>query len=227
MATNIDKFVEPSEIPGSVAVPVGGIIMWMNPTAAAMNPTPPGGFEYCDGTTVTTPGSPLFGEIKPNLMITSAGGARGVARGADVNAAPYGIGTALITGGNDNHSHSIQSSGTHSHSMQSHTHNLANHVHGAPAPNGGHDHGFTDTVNQIGVPTTGPTYQGGLFYHNHNTFVGPSAHSHGNSLAASPNVSDGPNTSNTDIQGSHAHTANNNTIIPVFHTEVAFIVRVL
>ena len=224
MATNIDKFVEPSEIPGSVAVPVGGVIMWMNPNAAAMDPSPPAGFEFCDGTAVTTVGSPLLGETKPNLMVTSAGGAKGFARGANVTAAPYGVGTALITGGSDSHNHTTNNGGSHNHSMQGHTHSMQNHTHTVPS-GGNHTH-TTGTANQSGVPATGGSYQGGVFFHNH-LISSSGSHSHPNTGGPSTSNTGGPSTSNTDSQGSHNHSVNNNTIVPVFHTELAFIVRVL
>ena len=225
MATNIDKYIEASEI-GSVAVPLGGIIGWMNPAAASMNPSPPAGFEFCDGTAVTTSGSPFLGQIKPNLMITSAGGAKGVARGANVTAAPYGVGTALITGGNDLHTHSSNTAGDHTHGMKSHTHTMSNHTHTVPS-GGSHDHGgFTDPANQAGVPATGAVYQGGAFYHNHAIPSAGSTHAHPDTGTNNLPTA-GPNDNATDNAGTHSHSLNNNTILPVFHTEVAQIMRVL
>jgi len=225
MGTNIDKFVEPSEIPGSVAVPLGGIIGWMNPAAAAMNPTPPAGFEFCDGTAVSTVGSPFFGQLKPNLMVTSAGGAKGIARGANVTAAPYGVGTALVTGGSDVHNHTVNNASNHNHGLNSHTHNMNNHTHSV-ASSGAHDHGFTGTANQSGVPATGSSYQGGVFYHNHAVSSTNSNHSH---TTAGPSAAStaAPSVSNTADAGSHGHSTNNNSVFPAFHTEVASIVRVL
>jgi hypothetical protein len=227
MATNVDKFLELSEVPGSVAVPVGGIIMWMNTGAAAMNPTPPGGFEFCDGTAVVTGGSPLLGEIKPNLMITSAGGTKGVARGADVNAAPYGVGTPLLTGGGDAHDHTMSSETfNHTHQMSSHTHSMQNHTH-TGGSGGTHGHGFTGTSNQAGVPATGASYQGGAFFHNHSVGSGSSSHSHGATSGPSTASTAGPSSSNTGTESAnHAHNVNPSPNIPFF-TEVAFIVRVL
>jgi len=222
MATNVDKFVEPSEIPGSVAVPVGGVIMWMNTAAASMNPTPPAGFEFCDGTAVVTVGSPLLGEIKPNLMITSAGGAKGVARGADVNTAPYGVGTPLVQGGNDLHNHTANSVSNHNHGMKNHSHSMQNHTH-ASGGGGNHTHSTSDAVQPTGG---GATYQGGIFAHFH-TISSSGSHTHFGSGTPSSASTGSPNDNTSDGAGSHGHSINNNTVFPVFHTEIAFIVRVL
>lgn len=224
MATNIDKFVEPSEI-SATGIPVGGVIMWMNPAAASMNPTPPTGFEYCDGTAVATVGSPLMGQIKPNLMITSAGGAKGVVRGANVNAAPYGVGTAIVQGGSDTHNHTTNNAGVHTHGMKNHTHQMQNHTH-TVASSGAHDHGFTDTANNSGVPSTGTAFQGGLLYHNHAVTNTNSAHTHVTD-APNNNVTTAPNDNTSDSSGDHNHSVNNNTVFPVYHAELAFIVRVI
>lgn len=222
MATNVDKFVEPSEIPGSVAVPLGGVIGWMNPNPAAPNPSPPAGFEFCDGTAVTTPGSPYLGQLKPNLMVTSSGGAKGFMRGADVTA-PYGVGTALILGGSDSHNHTTNSAGNHNHGMKNHTHSMQNHTHNTLS-DGSHTH-TTGTANQSGVPATGGSYQGGIFYHNH-IISSSGGHSHSTGGPSTSNTG-GPNDNTTDNAGSHNHSINNNTILPVAFTEVAQIVRVL
>lgn len=45
------------------SVPVGGVIMWWGDRTAK-----PANFELCDGNPVTTPGSPLLGRLKPNLL---------------------------------------------------------------------------------------------------------------------------------------------------------------
>jgi hypothetical protein len=225
MATNIDKFLEPSEVAAATAVPVGGIIMWMNPSAASMNPTPPAGFEYCDGTAVSTIGSPMLGITKPSLMITSAGGAKGIARGANVNAAPYGVGTALVQGGADTHNHTTNAAGAHTHGMKNHTHLMQSHTHPV-ASSGAHDHSLTDTANTAGVPATGTAFQGGLFYHNHSVTSTNSAHTHVTD-GPSSNVTAAPNDNTTDASLDHSHSVNNNSVFPAFHTELAFIVRVL
>lgn len=225
MGVNIDKFLEPSEVAAATAVPLGGVIMWMNVAAAAPDPTAPVGFEFCDGTAVTTVGSPLLGETKPNLMVTSAGGTKGFTRGADVTGAPYGVGTAVITGGSDDHNHVVNSGGDHSHQMGSHTHNMQSHTHSVPS-GGSHTHGNTGTANQSGV-SGGSTYSGGVFAHNHSTSTGSSSHSHPNTGGPSNNTTQGPSTDSTNSGGSHSHSTNNNADVPVFYTELAFIVRVI
>lgn len=52
----------PTQAPGPVEVPVGGIILWWGPAADI-----PEGFEACDGTIVTTRNAVLRG-AKPNLQ---------------------------------------------------------------------------------------------------------------------------------------------------------------
>lgn len=209
MATNIDKFVEPSEIPGSVAVPLGGIIGWMNPNPAAMNPSPPAGFEFCDGTAVTTVGSPYLGQIKPNLMVTSAGGAKGFMRGANVTAAPYGVGTAIVTGGVDSHSHggSTSSVSDHSHSLQNHTHSISS--------DGSHFHTLLGPTS--GEITFNPATPAGPDTQTNNA----GTHSHGGATGTPSN-----NTSSSAGGHSHSISANSVSHLPVF-AEVAQIVRVI
>jgi len=221
MATNIDKFIEPSELGGG-NTPIGGIIMWQNPSAAAPNPTPPTGFEYCDGTAVTTVGSTMLGQNKPNLMLTSGGGAKGFPRGADVTV-NYGSGTALVSGGADTHTHSTDSPGDHAHTMSSHTHQMAAHTHGTNSA-GSHDHGG-NTSGAVQDISSGSQYNGGVFYHRHQ-ITSSGSHDHGSTQAASPTATDGPSTSNTGNAGSHTHTALSESNVPVF-VELAYIIRVI
>lgn len=230
MATNIDKFVEPGELPAGSGVPLGGIIMWMNPAAASLNPTPPAGYEYCDGTAVVTGGSPFIGQVKPNLMVTSGGGQLGMPRGADVNSAPYGVGTAIVTGGVDSHVHGggTSSDGAgHTHSMQGHTHSMQTHTHNTPS-GGSHGHGFTGTANQSGVPSTGGSYQGGAFFHNHSVGTGSSSHSHTTNGPSVANTGSPSSSSTGSGSSNHGHTISSDSQSNVpFFSAVAFIVRVL
>ena len=103
---------------GSGSMPVGGIMPWWPPTPGAQ---PPPGFEYCDGTAVTTPGSAYLGINKPNLMNPSR-----MPRGLSASLlASHGGASGFPTGGAD-------SVGNHSHSMGSHTHGIlvdGNHSH--------------------------------------------------------------------------------------------------
>jgi hypothetical protein len=215
MGTNIDKFVEPIELPASAGIPIGGIIMWMNPSAASMNPTLPTGFEYCDGTAVVTGGSTLLGQAKPNLMITSAGGVKGFARGADVNSAPYGIGTAIILGGGETHDHgNVNDNGSHNHSSPS-------HQHGVNADNANHGHGFTGLNNLpspgVSYPPAGPQ-NWAENTHTHGTSNANATHSHGG-VTAFFSVS-------TDNNGNHGHSTNAAGHLPTF-SELAYIIRVI
>lgn len=200
MATNVDKYVEPSELPASIGIPLGGIIDWWPTAAGSPQPTPPAGYEYCDGTAVTTVGSLFLGFTKPDLMTTTAGGTQRVVRGADTTVA-YGGPTAFVTGGADTHSHSgpTGGGGAHTHTVNSHTHSVSS--------DGAHTHATAGG---------GPKQLfGGL-----EELVSAGAHSHTGSTGA---VSPG-----TDATGDHTHTltttADNN--IPAFQ-ELAKIVRVL
>ena len=215
MGTNIDKFVEPGDPELSTGVPIGGIIMWMNPSAASMNPTPPVGFEYCDGTAVVTGGSTLLGEIKPNLMVTSAGGVNGFARGADVTAAPYGIGTAIILGGSEDHDHgSVNMDGDHGHSSPP-------HQHGIPSDNANHGHGPTGPNT---LPSPGVSYPPAGIQnwaedtHTHLVNSANATHEHTGLT--------GFFILNADNNGDHDHTTNLAGHLPTF-SEVAYIVRVI
>ena len=207
MATNVDKFVEPAEVPAATAVPIGGVILWQNPDPAAADPPPPTGFEYCDGTNVSTGGSPMIGQAKPDLMVTGAGGTKGIVRGADVSSS-YGDGTALVTGGADTHLHTggTTSNGSHSHTVNSHTHSIST--------DGNHDH-------QLLGPTSGKVT------FDPSTPAGPDDitdidgnHSHGGSTGSSA-----PNT-NTQSNHSHSFSSNASSSLPRF-VELAFIIRVV
>ena len=206
MATNIDKFLEPSEL-GSGNVPIGGIILWQNPALATLNPTPPTGFEYCDGTAVTTPG-PMNGQTKANLMITAAGGTRGITRGADVNGAGYGSGTALVTGGADTHGHTggTDSQGNHSHTVNSHTHTFTTNSTGA------HTHTLPVGSGQI-------TFNPGMPVGRLATTDSQGTHSHTGTTASSA--------PGTNSAGSHSHglSINAASSLPRY-VELAYIVRV-
>lgn len=216
MATNIDKFVEPSEL-GASAIPIGVCLPWMSPSLGAPEPTPPSGFEYCDGTAVTTVGSPILGATKPALMRTVAAPAatQRVLRGANTTAV-YGGATALVTGGGDTHTHtgSTDVQGAHVHNMSSHTHSIAHthtissdgaHVHDAGAGGG--------TLTGGGAVFTNSTGS-----HNHSGVTG----------AASPATSGVPSSANTSSDGAHSHapTINAGSTLPAY-IELAWIIRVI
>jgi hypothetical protein len=204
MATNIDKFLEPSEISGGI--PLGGIIFWQNPNPAAPNPSPPSGFEFCDGTTVTTAG-PMFGAVKANLMVTSGGGTKGIARGADVTV-NYGTGTALVAGGADTHLHGggTDSQGNHDHNVSSHNHTISS--------DGSHQHTLL-----------GPT--SGKITFNPATPAGPDTLT--NSAGAHTHTgSTGSTGGSTNFNGGHSHnvTTSSSSSLPRF-VELAYIIRVV
>lgn len=220
MATNIDKFLEPSELGSGDAVPIGGIIAWMSPSAGAPEPTPPTGFEYCDGTAVSTVGSTLFGLNKPELMRTVAAPAaqQRFPRGADTTST-YGGATAFVTGGNDVHNHTggTDSQGSHNHSMQSHTHSMQNHTHSI-TNDGSHTHG------RGAGPVDG--FDPNLFG---NITASAGTHNHGGNTGTPSTANTGaPNTSNTGSAGSHSHglTINNSSTTPFF-VQLAWIIRVI
>lgn len=218
MATNIDKYVEPSELGASTVVPIGGIIAWMSPSAGAPEPTPPSGYEYCDGTAISTVGSTMLGLTKPSLMRTVAAPAaqQRFIRGADTSVT-YGGGTAFVNGGNDQHTHTgnTDSQGSHSHSMQSHTHSLNNHTHSVSS-DGAHTH---DTGGAGGnIPGAGFLFTNSA-----------GSHSHGGATGTPSTANSGaPSTANTDFQGTHSHglTINNGSTTP-YYTQLAWIIRVI
>ena len=221
MATNIDKFIEPSETSAFGGVPIGGYVLWQNPDAAGADPTPPTGYEYADGTTVTTGGSTMFGQTKANLMITGAGGAKGFVRGADVSSS-CGDGTALVTGGTDTHTHtgSADAVGDHSHTMQSHTHSMQSHTH-TVSTDGAHQH-ETDPPGTFNFEVSAG---GGSTEH----IVSAGGHDHtGATGAPSTTNTAGPSIANTAGDGGHGHslTLNAASSTPVF-VELAYLIRVL
>lgn len=216
MGTNIDKFVTPAEIPAG-NLPVGACVPWLSPTAGSPQPTPPTGFEYCDGTAVSTIGSPIIGLNKPSLMKTVAAPSiqQRFVRGADTTT-PYGGATALVTGGNDLHNHTGNTStdGTHSHTSAAHVHGLNNHTHSI-SNDGAHTH---TTGSAGGAITSGGTvFTNSSGDHNHTAVTGASA---GNTASTTP--------SDTGSSGSHSHTlsVSNGSTQPYF-VELAWIIRVI
>ena len=181
-------------------IPIGGIIPWMSPVLGAPQPTPPTGYEYCDGTAVATMGSPLLGVNKPALMktVASPGVTQRFIRGGNTNVA-YGGATPLAYSGNDSHSHSgsTDSQGNHSHNVGPHTHTIGvdSHTHS----------GTGGAIFNNGFPA------GALTTH---------LHDHGGSTGSSSPT--------TDFQGNHGHNLNVNSSgnVPSC-VELAYIIRVL
>lgn len=174
MAENVVNGVPYPTAFSSVAsggVPIGGIIPWMSPTVGSPQPTPPTGFEYCDGTAVSTIGSTMLGLTKPSLMRTVAApaAAQRVIRGANTTV-PYGGATAFAAGGADSHSHTVgvYPAGGHNHNQNLHYHGIptgAQHQHySSPAP-------IPMGSGQVGFPTGGQTisaYTAGFNGSDHN-----------------------------------------------------------
>lgn len=188
------------------AIPIGGIIPYMAPTVGAPQPPAPSGYEYCDGTAVSTPGSPLFGFAKPSLMKTVAapGVTQRVIRGGNTNVA-YGGATPLVVGGADTHAHTggTDSQGSHQHNVDPHSHSIAN--------DGSHAHN---------IAAGGAWGTGGPFtpYALQTDFQG--SHSHGGGT--------GNTAPTTNFNGSHSHnlSINAGSNIPSY-VELAYIIRVL
>lgn len=219
MALNIDKFLEPSEIGAGIAVPLGGCIPWLSPTVGSPEPTPPIGFEYCDGGLVTTGGSSLLGLAKPALMTTvdNPGASKRFVRGADTTVT-YGGATALVTGGADTHIHtgSMTTTGDHNHQMQNHTHSLQNHTHTVNIIS-------TDDINRV-VFSPGST-------HRTDALNGDENHQHtvvGNTGVPSVADTGAPSNNDTTNTGDHTHvlTVDPEDTTPAF-VELAWIIRVL
>jgi len=225
--------------PGIGSVPVGGCIQWRNPAATSVNPTPPTGYEYCDGTVVTTVGSTMLGATKPDVMVTPSGGNQRFVRGADVTAT-YGEGTALVTGGSDTgaggstgpgsaHSHTL---GGHTHSFGGHTHSLNAHTH----VGGSHQHTINNDAHTHSGTAPAGTIAGGV------ASISTYNHAHGGLTVAGGTVSTGPPSvtdtgsgsgssggpsTGSDPESTHTHSlAGGGDNRPVF-VELAMIMRVL
>jgi len=211
MATNIDKYVEPSEIPASVAVPLGACIPWWPTVAgtAGSPPAPPSGFEYADGTAVTTPGSPYSGLNKPSMMVTPSGGTIRMMRGVDTVANAIGGANPHITSGSDTHTHSgsTNTTGNHSHIVNSHDHSFSTNTAGS------HQHTLPTGTGEI---TFNPSAPAGRLA----TTDSAGSHSHSGTTN-----NDSPG---TNSRGNHSHSVSTSgaSSVPAV-TQMAWIVRVL
>ena len=106
-------------------VPIGGVIAWWGDWGDSRKR--PKGFELCDGTTVTTPGSSIIGQEKPKLIgrfIKGAGpqnfnvAANKIMDGIDVLRGVRTEGTSLTVSQLPGHSHGSITSENGSHGIQ-------------------------------------------------------------------------------------------------------------
>jgi hypothetical protein len=204
-------------------VPIGGCIPWAPAIAGSPQPELPMGWEYADGGTVTTAGSPKFGQTKPALMRTveSPGATQGFIRGADTTVT-YGGPTAHVSGGTNTHAHNTNSSGSHDHggntsSGGDHSHSI--NVTGNTSSAGAHTHntqesGPTGNNSVNTAPAAGSVQSAGA--HTHSVNVS------GNSA----NAGSHSHIINTNSAGSHNHGINNTSTLPTY-VEMAWIIRVL
>ena len=100
--------VADAKLAAGLAIPIGGIIMYWGNSASL-----PAGFELCDGANVSTAGSSLLGQPKPNLVNKFV---RGTTGDVKTTAVTGGADSAVHSHKVDSHTHSVSSSlGTHSH----------------------------------------------------------------------------------------------------------------
>jgi len=187
------------------AVPLGAVFPWWPATPGA---TPPAGYEYCDGTAVSTPDSPYLGLPKPNLMGSQQRFVMGLPTS---QIATYGGSTPMTTGG-------AASIGSHDHSLPNHTHPLGSGALTTSSA-GEHDHGgftgFERQRNDSSVTDHELFFVAGDTDHDHPIASG-GAHSHTVSLSASNTDQGGSGTSGN--AGGHDNR-------PPF-VQMAFVVRV-
>lgn len=211
---------------GALGVPLGGIISWWPSQGADL----PDGFEYCDGTTVSTANSPLFGIPKPGLMRSpdAPSAVQRFIRGADASGGNYGgsVSTFPVVGGTSSHTHSFQTDldGEHEHDAGSHTHVISNepdHNHGGV--NGSPD-GFTGGAI-ISAAFGGQRFvedvtSGDKEHHIHQIGL-DGAHDHGGATF-------GPASGQVDMAGEHDHTGITfSSANDPLYVELAWIIRVL
>ena len=209
------QFSNTDSYPG--IVPIGGCIPWDPAVVGSPEPTLPAGWEYCDGGTVTTVGSPKFGQTKPALMRTVAnpGVTPRFIRGADTTSA-YGGGTALTTGGSATHTHTEQGAGGFTPSGTiggdgSHSH--SGNTGSVSLTNSGETNNFSPAGFAAGAQTVAL---------NHTHTISPNPHTHTISVSG----------------GTHSHTFSGNSVSNHTHTidpangeppyvDMAWIMRVL
>lgn len=210
------------------AVPLGGIIAWW-PSVA--NDNPPENFEFCDGTAVTTEGSPYQGRFKPSIMRTddAPGAPLRFPRGADYTQ-PYGGNNPFTNAGSDTHAHggTALEAGDHEHDAGDHIHGIAteaDHNHGNVL---GSADGLTSGAIVIGAQAIGdilindvdgPDVTDDEVFHQHAIGL-DGGHDH----TGFTTVGSG----STETAGAHVHIIQTDTVEAVpAHVQLAWIVRVL
>lgn len=215
---------------GLLGIPLGGIMPWYPPPDAV---DPPESFELCDGTLVSTIGSPFLGMQKPALMrsVDSPGQTQRFIKGADSSVggiASIRAPTAPLTGGTTTHTHSGTTTleGVHTHGAG--TIRLAistesSHNHGNVSGSGD---GITSGAIVFGAAAIGDLMTGSapddtLVYHQH-SIGSDGIHNHGG--LTMPNSGAGE----TGSDGNHTHDL---TLISSAHQppyiELAYIIKVL
>ncbi|MEM3484077.1 MAG: hypothetical protein QXI12_00460 [Candidatus Methanomethyliaceae archaeon] len=135
VANRLAGQVAETQLQSGAYVPIGGIIMWWSDGSV------PDGWEVCDGGIVSTPGSPLLGQRKPDLRNRFP---RGV-ENQDIRRSP-------LTGGSEavglqhfhivsEHSHVIMADKLSTRPSGEHGHPVDPHKHGfTTTEDGGHSH---------------------------------------------------------------------------------------
>lgn len=206
-------------------IPLGAVIPWWPLQGASI----PSGFEYCDGTAVSTEGSPYFGEFKPALMRTSdaPGATQRFMRGADTTVS-FGAPIDLVVGGSDTHTHTgtADTAGDHRHPAGEHVHSIAVEP----------DHNHGEILGSVDGETSGAqlppdgTNIGTLLVTGVEGSENESAHTHFIGLDGSHDHTGltGTATGSTDTAGDHSHSlsTDSGSSTPAY-VELAFIIRVI
>lgn len=214
---------------GLLGIPLGGIIPWYPPPDAE---DPPESFELCDGTLVSTIGSPFLGMQKPALMrsVDSPGQTQRFIRGADSSSGISAIRapTAPVTGGTSSHTHSGTTTleGSHAHgagNIRLAITTESSHNHGNVSGSGD---GITSGAIVFGAAAIGDLVTGSapddtLVYHQH-SIGSDGIHNHGGLTMPTGGVGE------TGDEGDHTHDL---TLISTAHLppyiELAYIIKVL
>jgi len=213
-----------------VSIPVGVCVPWynLNSTNAGTDPTPPYGWELCDGGTVATVGSPIFGKTKPPLMRTNAnsGATTRMPRGKDTVAGAYGGTNSWGTGGSDTNSHTHgpgsltggnASDSGHSHSGS--TDGESSHSHGGSS--------LSVTINNAGVAVSSSApHSLGSWTHNHGGSISGNTGSGSNHNHGGSSLSGGYHSHSINVNGGATGTPSATENRPAY-VDLAWLIRVL